>query len=71
MILVIAFLNDGTIMTISKDRAKPSSHPDSWKLKENCHRYRIWTVFDAFHADFLLHHLRHHVLGGPLGLKTP
>ncbi|KAK8953558.1 Plasma membrane ATPase [Platanthera guangdongensis] len=34
MILVIAILNDGTIMTISKDRVKPSPVPDSWKLKE-------------------------------------
>ena len=24
----------GTIMTISKDRVKPSPHPDSWKLAE-------------------------------------
>lgn len=34
MILVIAILNDGTIMTISKDRVRPSPHPDSWKLNE-------------------------------------
>ncbi|CAD6265800.1 unnamed protein product [Miscanthus lutarioriparius] len=34
MILVIAILNDGTIMTISKDRVRPSPHPDSWKLSE-------------------------------------
>ncbi|KAJ4792562.1 Plasma membrane ATPase [Rhynchospora pubera] len=34
MVLVIAILNDGTIMTISKDRVKPSEMPDSWKLKE-------------------------------------
>ncbi|WVZ55310.1 LOW QUALITY PROTEIN: hypothetical protein U9M48_005984 [Paspalum notatum var. saurae] len=34
MILVIAILNDGTIMTISKDRVKPSPQPDSWKLNE-------------------------------------
>ncbi|KAJ3685343.1 hypothetical protein LUZ61_014507 [Rhynchospora tenuis] len=34
MVLVIAILNDGTIMTISKDRVKPSELPDSWKLKE-------------------------------------
>ncbi|KAK2395342.1 plasma membrane ATPase [Trifolium repens] len=34
MILIIAILNDGTIMTISKDRVKPSPMPDSWKLKE-------------------------------------
>lgn len=34
MVLIIAILNDGTIMTISKDRVKPSTLPDSWKLKE-------------------------------------
>uniref|UniRef100_A0A804M0A1 Uncharacterized protein n=1 Tax=Zea mays TaxID=4577 RepID=A0A804M0A1_MAIZE len=33
-VLIIAILNDGTIMTISKDRVKPSPLPDSWKLKE-------------------------------------
>ncbi|WCJ20826.1 Plasma membrane ATPase [Euphorbia peplus] len=32
MVLIIAILNDGTIMTISKDRVKPSPLPDSWKL---------------------------------------
>ncbi|CAN6214853.1 unnamed protein product [Urochloa humidicola] len=34
MVLIIAILNDGTIMTISKDRVKPSPKPDSWKLNE-------------------------------------
>ncbi|XP_047166874.1 plasma membrane ATPase-like [Vigna umbellata] len=34
MVLIIAILNDGTIMTISKDRVKPSPLPDSWKLDE-------------------------------------
>nr|GMD74899.1 plasma membrane ATPase 1-like [Ipomoea batatas] len=34
MVLVIAILNDGTIMTISKDRVKPSPLLDSWKLNE-------------------------------------
>ncbi|XP_054789933.1 plasma membrane ATPase 1-like [Prosopis cineraria] len=34
MVLIIAILNDGTIMTISKDRVRPSPHPDSWKLTE-------------------------------------
>uniref|UniRef100_J3LKP7 Plasma membrane ATPase n=1 Tax=Oryza brachyantha TaxID=4533 RepID=J3LKP7_ORYBR len=34
MVLIIAILNDGTIMTISKDRVKPSPNPDSWKLNE-------------------------------------
>ena len=34
MTLIIAVLNDGTILTISKDRVKPSPHPDSWKLAE-------------------------------------
>ncbi|KAJ8774404.1 hypothetical protein K2173_012478 [Erythroxylum novogranatense] len=34
MVLIIAILNDGTIMTISKDRVRPSPIPDSWKLSE-------------------------------------
>ncbi|WVZ55730.1 hypothetical protein U9M48_006354 [Paspalum notatum var. saurae] len=34
MVLIIAILNDGTIMTISKDRVKPSQIPDRWKLNE-------------------------------------
>ncbi|XP_073105066.1 plasma membrane ATPase isoform X2 [Elaeis guineensis] len=34
MVLIIAILNDGTIMTISKDRVKPSPMPDSWNLGE-------------------------------------
>ncbi|GJY90320.1 ATPase 9-like protein [Tanacetum coccineum] len=34
IVLIIAILNDGTIMTISKDKVKPSPVPDSWKLKE-------------------------------------
>ncbi|CAD6209881.1 unnamed protein product [Miscanthus lutarioriparius] len=34
MVLIIAILNDGTIMTISKDHVKPSRRPDRWKLNE-------------------------------------
>ncbi|GKE71335.1 proton-exporting ATPase [Tanacetum coccineum] len=34
MVLIIAILNDGTIMTISKDKVKLSPLSDSWKLKE-------------------------------------
>ncbi|KAI0337386.1 plasma-membrane proton-e [Trametopsis cervina] len=34
MVLVIALLNDGTIMTLSVDRVLPSSTPDSWNLAE-------------------------------------
>ncbi|KXN87326.1 ATPase 6, plasma membrane-type [Leucoagaricus sp. SymC.cos] len=34
MILIIALLNDGTIMTLSLDRVLPSMHPDSWDLVE-------------------------------------
>uniref|UniRef100_A0ACD5XH68 Uncharacterized protein n=1 Tax=Avena sativa TaxID=4498 RepID=A0ACD5XH68_AVESA len=34
MVLIIAILNDGTIMAVSKDRVKPSQSPDSWKLDE-------------------------------------
>ncbi|KAJ2957487.1 hypothetical protein NQZ79_g6789 [Umbelopsis isabellina] len=34
MVLILAILNDGTIMTISTDRVKPSPYPDQWNLRE-------------------------------------
>jgi H+-transporting ATPase len=34
MVLIIALLNDGTIMTLSVDRVLPSMTPDSWDLSE-------------------------------------
>ncbi|GAA5846885.1 hypothetical protein JCM5353_004843, partial [Sporobolomyces roseus] len=34
MVLIIALLNDGTIMTLSLDRVLPSQTPDSWDLGE-------------------------------------
>lgn len=34
VVWIIAILNDGTIMTISKDRVVPYPLPDSWKLNE-------------------------------------
>jgi len=34
LMVIIAILNDGTIMTISKDRVAPSKTPDSWRLRE-------------------------------------
>jgi H+-transporting ATPase len=34
LVVILAILNDGTILTISKDNVKASPRPDSWKLKE-------------------------------------
>ncbi|KAF9169082.1 plasma membrane H+-ATPase [Mortierella sp. AD011] len=34
MVLILAVLNDGTILTISKDRVVPSQYPNHWDLKE-------------------------------------
>ncbi|EFP80320.2 plasma membrane H+-ATPase [Puccinia graminis f. sp. tritici] len=34
MVLVIAILNDGTVMTISLDRVLPNNEPDHWDLAE-------------------------------------
>ncbi|PPQ69946.1 hypothetical protein CVT25_001990 [Psilocybe cyanescens] len=34
MVLIIALLNDGTIMTLSLDRVLPSTEPDAWDLTE-------------------------------------
>ena len=33
LVLIMAVLNDGTIMTISKDRVEPSFTPNEWRLK--------------------------------------
>jgi H+-transporting ATPase len=33
LVVIMAILNDGTIMTISKDKVRPSPHPDAWRLK--------------------------------------
>ncbi|KAI8320191.1 plasma-membrane proton-e, partial [Martensiomyces pterosporus] len=34
LVLILAIINDGTMMTISTDRVKPSRNPNSWNLKE-------------------------------------
>lgn len=34
LVLIIAVLNDGTIMTVSTDRVQPSMVPDSWRLRD-------------------------------------
>lgn len=34
LVLIIAVLNDGTIMTVSTDRVQPSRHPDTWRLRD-------------------------------------
>jgi H+-transporting ATPase len=34
LVLIIALLNDGTIMTVSTDRVEPSTNPDSWRLRD-------------------------------------
>jgi len=34
LVLIIAILNDGTIMTISKDRVEPAPLPDKWNFRE-------------------------------------
>jgi H+-transporting ATPase len=32
IIVILAITNDGTILTISRDRVKPSEKPDKWNL---------------------------------------
>ncbi|KAJ1899744.1 hypothetical protein LPJ66_001917 [Kickxella alabastrina] len=34
MVLILAIINDGTMMTISTDNVRPSKGPNSWNLKE-------------------------------------
>ncbi len=35
MVLIIALLNDGTILTLSLDRVLPSNTPDAWDLRRS------------------------------------
>jgi H+-transporting ATPase len=54
MVLVIAILNDGTVMTISLDRVLPNNEPDHWDLAEICKcccssHYFIVTKFFGIH----------------------
>ncbi|KAI3932101.1 hypothetical protein MKW98_022726 [Papaver atlanticum] len=45
MVLVIDILNDGTITTISKDKVKPSTLLNNWKLKKHfCNWYSTWYI---------------------------
>jgi H+-transporting ATPase len=51
MILIVAFLNDGSIMTLSVDRVKPSNTPDNWDLRiifANAVAYGIWLSVSAW-----------------------
>ncbi|CAN1224076.1 Plasma membrane ATPase [Linum perenne] len=84
MVLIIAILNDGTIMTISKDRVKPSPMPDSWKLNEIFATgvvlgtyMAIMTViffFGAYGSDFFSvrkqHHTYSHTMQEKFGVRS-
>ncbi|KAI8360978.1 hypothetical protein B0O80DRAFT_147094 [Mortierella sp. GBAus27b] len=62
MVLILAILNDGTILTISKDRVVPSQFPNHWDLKEiftSAIAYGVYLTLStlaffavAFHTDF-------------------
>ncbi|KAF9947439.1 plasma membrane H+-ATPase [Mortierella alpina] len=64
MVLILAILNDGTILTISKDRVVPSQYPNHWDLKEiftSAIAYGIYLTAStlvffavAVHTDFFL-----------------
>ncbi|ORX62428.1 plasma-membrane proton-e [Hesseltinella vesiculosa] len=66
LVLIIAILNDGTIMTISTDRVKPSPFPDAWNLREIFSYAIVYGAYltlstVAFFAvvhqtDFFVHH---------------
>ncbi|XP_047074807.1 plasma membrane ATPase-like [Lolium rigidum] len=74
MVLIIAILNDGTIMTISKDRVKPSPTPDSWRLNEIFATGIVLGTYQAlatvlffwavYSTDFFTRILNVHPIGG-------
>ncbi|KAF8950897.1 plasma membrane H+-ATPase [Podila verticillata] len=62
MVLILAILNDGTILTISKDRVVPSQYPNHWDLKEIFSSAIVYGIYltastlafyaVAFHTEF-------------------
>ncbi|EJU02272.1 plasma-membrane proton-e [Dacryopinax primogenitus] len=59
MILIIALLNDGTIMTLSVDRVLPSMTPDAWDLAEIfafAVAYGIWLTLSTIALFMVLWH---------------
>ncbi|KZT53113.1 ATPase [Calocera cornea HHB12733] len=59
MILIIALLNDGTIMTLSVDRVLPSMTPDAWDLAEIFSfavAYGIWLTLSTLALFMVLWH---------------
>ena len=59
MVLIIAVLNDGTIMTLSLDRVLPSTTPDSWDLAE-VFAYGIGYGFYLSASTIALFAIMHH-----------
>uniref|UniRef100_A0A6N2K4H3 Plasma membrane ATPase n=1 Tax=Salix viminalis TaxID=40686 RepID=A0A6N2K4H3_SALVM len=71
MVLIVAILNDGTIMTISQDRVKPSPRPDSWKLEEIFATGIVIGTYLRFgHCPVLLACDRYRFLRGPISGNT-
>jgi len=59
MILIIALLNDGTIMTLSVDRVLPSMTPDQWDLAEifsYALAYGIWLTLSTIAFFMVIWH---------------
>jgi H+-transporting ATPase len=66
LVLILAILNDGTIMTISTDRVKPSPYPNSWNLREIFTYAIVYGLYltvstvaffaVAFKTDFFVNH---------------
>jgi len=58
LIVILAILNDGTILTISKDNVKASPTPDSWKLKEvfiNAIMFGLWLTVSTVVLFAIVH----------------
>jgi len=83
-IVIVAILNDGTMLTISKDRVKPRATPDTWNLVEIfslAFSFGIYLLVstivlfvlvrdDRFHHAFHLKHLTDHEMRGMIYLQV-
>ncbi|DAZ98934.1 TPA: hypothetical protein N0F65_001373 [Lagenidium giganteum] len=61
LVVVLAILNDGTILTIAKDNVQPSPTPDAWKLRQVfliavC--FGLWLSFSTVVLFAVLHDSR-------------
>jgi len=71
IILIMAILNDGTIMTISRDRVVPSPRPDAWNLKRLFTRAIVMGALQALATILFFYVIFSTDFFADMGLESP